>query len=157
MTDADIHDQHVSELWVDDGRAESSRRGLSCCDDLESLLEYFAGHPADGVSIGRGAALAGAYLVELEGEPSGDEPWEGEDTESLIHPTRIVRQEPVGERFVTELARTVQKNWCDSETEHAYYSSEHDEFRISLPCQWCDGTGSEDGEECELCDGSGRE
>ncbi|GAA2183336.1 hypothetical protein GCM10009785_26540 [Brooklawnia cerclae] len=61
---------------------ESARRGVSCCDDLESLMDYYVQAP---VLIGDDPVI-----VVMEGELSDDEPLDAQLGERLIFPTRIV-------------------------------------------------------------------
>jgi hypothetical protein len=46
------------------GEVEDVRRGVSCCESVEDLKEYFAD---------RGAEIEGCWLIELEGELSDDD------------------------------------------------------------------------------------
>jgi len=91
MTEKDCHSNYTSSLWYNSNK-EDDRRGISCCNTLEQLMKYFLGDV--GTSFCRGAQIGGSYLVELEGEESEDEPWEG-DIEFLIHPTKIISCNPV--------------------------------------------------------------
>lgn len=152
LTEADLHDGHVSRVWDSTGIEDGDRAGLSACDSYGGLIGYFAG--GIGLSLGRGAALEGAYLVVLEGELSNDEPFDGDD-EILVHPTRIVSQEPVTERFIADL--------CDHLTpsgdyERCVYRADRDCLAIEERCDTCDGTGhdsEEDDGRCWECDGTG--
>jgi hypothetical protein len=155
MADSDLHDRHESSLWIDDGLDERPRSGLSVCEGYEQLLSYFAG--GCGVSLGRGAVYQGAYIVELEGEPSGDEPWERE-LEALIHPARIVSQEPVAERFLADLCEHIEAMML-RDGQRARYDAERDEIVAEEPCSGaCEGAGTyeDEGEEIECldCDGA---
>lgn len=94
FTQQDLHDAHESKPWVDSGdeRLDRPRKGLSASKSIEDLVDYFAG--GNGVSIGRGALFNGSHFVELEGEESGDDPWEKE-SEILIHPKKIISSTPI--------------------------------------------------------------
>lgn len=153
MTDADLHEDHVSRLWVCSGDANDERRGLSCCPSYADLVHYFCGNKGEN-SVGRGASLEGAYLVELEGDLSDDAPWE-RNHEALIHPTRIVAQEPVTERFVQDVVAAMRSAWNLGEDERAVHRPDRDCFAIEAHCRLCEGTGDDDGEECWECDGHG--
>jgi hypothetical protein len=122
MTDTDLHDGHTSLLWTETGEAETDRprSGLSVTRSMESLVSYFTG--GYGVSIGRGADLRDVYVVVIEGEESGDEPFEGHDVESLIHPTKILSAVPVlGSEFLALLKDSINAdNTAPAGYEYAY-------------------------------------
>ena len=61
---------------------DNARRGVSCCDDLEALLDYYVQAP---IEIGDDPVI-----ITMEGVESDDEPLDAELGERLIHPTRIV-------------------------------------------------------------------
>src|SRR5690606_17242389 len=61
---------------------DTARPGVSCCADLEPLMDYYVQFP---VPIGDDPVI-----VTMEGEPSGDTPLDGEYGEYLIYPTRII-------------------------------------------------------------------
>lgn len=63
-------------------RDELARRGVSCCSDLEALMDYYVQFP---VEIGDDPVI-----ITMEGEPTGDTPLDGEFGEYLIHPIRII-------------------------------------------------------------------
>lgn len=90
ITPDQLHDNHQSRLWVDDGNEASTRKGLSTTASIDDLLDYFTGQ--QGNSLGRGAFFQDAHIVELKGKPSDDEAYEGHVGETLIHPTEIVKQ-----------------------------------------------------------------
>jgi len=69
---------------------DSSRDGVSVFPDEEGLYRYM---------LRRRGELGGALLVELEGEPTGDEDFDADEGALLIRPTRIVDvREPDWER-----------------------------------------------------------
>lgn len=153
MTEADLHEDHVSALWV--GEDDERRRGMSACESYEDLVGYFA---ADG---GRGARYDGAMLVELEGVLSDDDPWEPEG-EVLIHPTRIVSQVPVADGFVGDVVDHI--NHWEYPQAYADYRAAYDASQttiiIEVRCDHCDGTGHDEDEEdgeCVWCGAKGWE
>ena len=73
----------ADRLSWDMGMCESNaRRGVSCCDDLEALLDYYVQAP---IEIGDDPVI-----ITMDGVESDDEPLDAEFGERLIHPTRIV-------------------------------------------------------------------
>ena len=60
----------------------NARHGVSCCDDLEALLDYYVQAP---IEIGDDPVI-----ITMEGVESDDEPLDAELGERLIHPTRII-------------------------------------------------------------------
>ena len=73
----------AERLSWDMGMCErNARRGVSCCDDLEALLDYYVQAP---IEIGDDPVI-----ITMEGTPSDDEPLDAEFGERLIHPTRII-------------------------------------------------------------------
>ena len=69
---------------------DSERDGVSVFPDEDGLYRYM---------VKRDAELEGSKLVELEGEPSGDEDFDADEGAVLVRPTRIVDvREPDRER-----------------------------------------------------------
>ena len=60
---------------------ESTRDGISVFPTTEGLYRYM---------LKRGANLEGSVLVELEGEPTGDDDFDADEGALLIRPRRIV-------------------------------------------------------------------
>lgn len=153
MTDADCHRNHRSTLWSGgcDGD-DAERSGVSCCRTLGDLVAYFAsGDP--GCRTGRNARFGGAYLVQIEGKPSDDEPWD--EGELLLHPTAVLSCEPVAATsFLADLAERL--NAACGRDERVVYDSDRGEMAAEDWCDACDGAGrDEDGKECWECDGAG--
>lgn len=81
---------HGTEDLFREGRYSLSMRehegderiGVSVCDDLEALMDYYVQNP---IEIGNDPVI-----ITLEGELSDDEPLDAEHGERLIIPTRIV-------------------------------------------------------------------
>jgi hypothetical protein len=70
---------------------DSSREGVSVFPEEEGLYRYM---------LRRRGSLDGALLVELEGEPTGDEDFDADEGALLVRPTRIVDvREPSWERI----------------------------------------------------------
>ena len=67
---------------------DSERDGVSVFPDEDGLYRYMLKRDAD---------LDGSKLVELEGEPSGDEDFDADEGAVLVKPSRIVDvREPDG-------------------------------------------------------------
>jgi len=65
---------------------ESSREGVSVFPDEDGLYRYM---------LKRDAELEGCMLVELAGEPTGEEDFDADEGALLVRPTRILaRREP---------------------------------------------------------------
>jgi len=60
---------------------DSARDGVSVFPDEDGLYRYM---------VRRGADFGGACLVELEGEPTGDDDFDADEGALLIRPTRVV-------------------------------------------------------------------
>ena len=76
--------RYMAECPACEGSGEiddSSRDGVSVFPDLDGLYRYMAA---------RGADVDGSRLVELEGEPTGDEDFDADEGALLVKPTRIV-------------------------------------------------------------------
>lgn len=113
FTEDELHGNHRSQLWDESGYEDGSatRKGMSVSRSLRSLIDYFAGE--HGGSVGRGAMLSGAHIVELEGDESGDDPWETEN-EALIHPKKLLSSTPIeGSKFMAQLTAEVNHRWRD--------------------------------------------
>ena len=85
----------LSYSWNDMGDDERARAGKSVCGSREELAEYLAqvGIPFEDHWI----------LVELEGTPSEDEDEDAHLGATLIHPTKIISTETIGESFIMEI------------------------------------------------------
>lgn len=113
FTKDDLHDRHESRPWIDSGddAKDRPRRGMSVSGSLDELADYFAG--GIGTSIGRGASLRDAHLAELEGDESGDDPFEPEN-EKLIHPKRLISSTPVEKHpFFGQLKEKINSRFGD--------------------------------------------
>ncbi len=161
MTTGDCHANHVSSLWVDGSDSDDAiRRGVSCCATLTELVDYFAdGCP--GNRTGRDADFGDAYLVELEGDESDDEAWD--EGELLLHPTRIISCEPMGQTGFL-IALESELNRACKDDERVTYDAEYGIMRTQDRCEACGGTGIETDKEniemhgdaeCWQCDGQG--
>jgi hypothetical protein len=89
------HRGHVSALWSGGDDDLDSRAGVSACESLEDLAEYF-GTTTDSGSVARAADLDDCVIVAFRGDLSDDTPWETTG-EVLIHPTEIVSVSPVAD------------------------------------------------------------
>lgn len=125
MTDADLHDNHISRLWVDGSDSDvAKRRGVSAMPSLDALVNYFTGET--GTSPGRGAYFEGAHLIEFEGDETGDSGWD--PGEILLHPRRVVSSTPIDKTdFIERLTDSINERWGTSDYEYVY-SPERDEF-----------------------------
>ena len=61
---------------------DNARHGVSCCDDLEALLDYYVQCP---IEIGDDPVI-----ITMEGRETNDQPLDAQYGERLITPTRIV-------------------------------------------------------------------
>jgi hypothetical protein len=128
MDEDDLHDNHESRLWVDGADSDSAvRSGISGAKSIDDLVGYFS----SGDSLGRYAFFGDQYLVEYEGEESGDTPFEGEYGESLVHPKKIVQQRLVTETdFLRKLVDAERERRGDNGGVIAYDSHEDRIVRI---------------------------
>lgn len=67
--------------------SQMPRRGVSACESIEDLAEYFDGHS--------GLVSAGSVVVELEGELADDDDFDADAV--LVFPSAIVSVTPVTE------------------------------------------------------------
>ena len=141
FTQEDLHDNHKSRLWDDTGyeKDEHERSGLSTTPTLHDLLKYFGGSSVN--SIGRGAILEGAHLVQLEGEESDDKGFDDNPEyhrETLVHPTKIVHSAPLSESqwFMDRLTEEINGSFADRD-EEIVRDPERDDW-VTIP----KGTGS---------------
>jgi len=155
MTADDCHRDHISRLWVDGTNSDDARRrGVSCCDSLEALADYFAAGTL-GVRTGRSACFAGAYLVCIEGVESEDEPWD--KGEALLHPTAVLFSRPVEETELLPLLCDHLQMRCGRD-ERIIYDAERGEMMCETRCSVCGGTGEDEDNDdglCWECDGAG--
>lgn len=88
-------ENQVSYSWNALGDDDRARQGVSVCDSREELAEYLAqvGIPFD----------EDWELLEVEGHFSDDEDEDAHLGCSLIHPTKIVSRETIGESFIGEI------------------------------------------------------
>ena len=79
------------------GRVDDSQRdGVSVFPNEDGLYRYMLRHDAD---------LAGAKLVVLRGEPSGDEDFDADEGAVLVRPSSIVDTRAPNRRRIEELRR----------------------------------------------------
>lgn len=128
----DIHDKWTSELWASGiDSDEAKRHGLSTTATLEDLVDYFAGGSHLGLSPGRSATLEGVHLVQVEGTPTEDIPWEKEQGETLITPARIISSTPIEKTpFIEMVSREINAIYGDSDTEYIYDPASDDWKKI---------------------------
>jgi hypothetical protein len=81
-----------TEPWGDDSRA---RDGVSVFPDEDSLYRYMLRNDGD---------LEGSVLVELEGEESQDEDFDGDEGALLVHPRRVIQVRPLDRDRIRLLA-----------------------------------------------------
>lgn len=120
FTGADLHDNHASRVWLDQDD-ENTRHGLSVAKTIDGLVDYFAGHKGGGSSPGRGATFQGAHLVQVEGDETGDTPYEWDYGERLITPRRILSSTPIENTpFVDLLKKRIDEIWGNDCGSHEY-------------------------------------
>jgi len=144
----DMHRDHVSRVWCGD-EGERERRGMSVVADYDALITYLA----EGGRLGRGATYRDAWLSELTGEVSDDEP--RDEGELLIHPETVVSQEPASAALAHAVAERLSE--AGDEDERVVYVVDVDDMRFEDRCV-CGGSGRDDEEEdgiCLWCDGAG--
>lgn len=134
LTESDLHENHKSSLWVDDGEATSTRSGMSVVRSVDDLVDYFAG--SQGSSLARGAWFKDTVISELKGSKSTDKPFEEDYGENLIIPKSIVQQRKLEDTdFLSKLAKRVRQK--DSGEGLIVYDGTRDQFvRMGL-----DGSG----------------
>jgi hypothetical protein len=84
----------AGEGEIDDSR----RQGVSVFPELDGLYRYMLKHDAD---------LDGCQVVEIQGQPSGDEDFDADEGALLIRPERIVATRPLEPERVERLRREV--------------------------------------------------
>ena len=85
----------VSHSWNDLGDDARARAGKSVTDSREELAEYIA---QTGITF-----EDSWYLIELDGTPSDDVDEDAHLGARLIHPTRILAVETLGDAFASEI------------------------------------------------------
>lgn len=88
-------ENQTSYSWNDLGDDDRARAGVSVCDSREDLAEYLAqtGIPFDG----------SWELIECDGYNSEDDDEDAHLGARLIHPTKIISRELVGDGFDMEI------------------------------------------------------
>ena len=76
-----------SRLW---GSVDDGKRGYSCCESADKLVEYFS---HDDVMDPEDPEVATLPVVEFEGDEVGT----GADGEPLVVPSRVIRWTTYGE------------------------------------------------------------
>lgn len=78
------------------------RRGVSVCAAEQLVIDYFARRAAEGIGYDA-TFLAGLVMVELEGDPSGEEDDDAAEGAELIIPTEIVSVRPLTTDEIAEI------------------------------------------------------
>lgn len=88
-------ENQTSYSWNDLGDDDRARHGVSVCDSREELAEYLAqvGIPFEPTW----------ELLEVEGHDSDDKDEDAHLGARLIHPTKIISRELVGDGFDLEI------------------------------------------------------